>query len=87
MLPEPKGSMSELFLMEGCPKICLWWTNVPQSHRVSMTHEIIQGSEASGVMFGDQQGSLVLSVSILTRKAIQAVEQMEVVFGGQQDSD
>ena len=52
-----------------------------------MMHEIIQGSEASGVMFGGQQGSLVLSVSILTREAIQAVEQVEVVFGGQQDSN
>jgi len=50
-------------------------------------HEITQGSEASGVMFGGQQGSLVLSVSISTRKAIQAVEQVEVVFGGQQDSN
>lgn len=38
-------------------------------HRVSMMHEIIQGSEASGVMFGGQQGSLVQSVSILTRGA------------------
>jgi hypothetical protein len=43
-------------------------------------HEIIQGSEARGVMFGGQQGSLVLSVSISTRKAIQAVVQVEVVF-------
>ena len=52
----------------------------PAYHRVSMMHEIIQGSEASGVMFGGQQGSLVLSVSISTRKAIQAVVQVEVVF-------
>ena len=43
-------------------------------------HKITQGSEASGVMFGGQQGSLVLSVSISTRKAIQAVVQVEVVF-------
>ena len=49
-----------------------------------MMHKIIQGSEASGVMFGGQQGSLVLSVSISTRKAIQAVEQVEVVFAGKQ---
>ncbi len=56
-------------------------------HRVSMMPEIIQGSEASGVMFGGQQGSLVLSVSISTRKAIQAVDPVEVVFGGQQDSN
>ena len=50
-------------------------------------HTITQGSEANGVMFGDQQGIMVLSVSILMRKAIQAVEQVEVVFGGQQDSN
>ena len=50
-------------------------------------HEIVQGSEASGVMFGGQQGSLVQSLSILTRKAIQAVEKVQVVFGGQQDSN
>ena len=56
-------------------------------HRVSKMHEIIQGSEASGVMFGGQHGSLVLSVSISTREAIQAVEQVEVVFGSQQDSN
>lgn len=57
-------------------------------HRVRMMHKIIQGSEASGVMFGGQQGSLVQSVSILTREeTIQAVEQEEVVFGGQQDSN
>ena len=37
--------------------------------------------------FGGQQGSLVQSVSIPTRKAIQAIEQVEVVFGGQQDSN
>ena len=52
-----------------------------------MMHEIIQCSEASGVMFGGQHGSLGQSVSILTRKAIQADEQVEVVFGGQQDSN
>ncbi len=52
-----------------------------------MAHKIIQGCEASGVMFGSQQGSLVLSVSISTREAIQAVEQVEVVFGSQQDSN
>ena len=45
-----------------------------------MMHEVTQGSVASGVMFGGQQGSLVLSVSILTRKAIQDVLQVEVVF-------
>ncbi len=56
-------------------------------HRVSMMHKITQGSEASGVIFGGQQGSLVLTVSILTRKAIQAIEQVEVVFGGQQNSN
>ncbi len=50
-------------------------------------HEIIQGSEASEVKFGGQQGSLVLSVSISAREATQAVVQVEVVFGGQQDSD
>ena len=49
--------------------------------------EIIQGSEASGVMFGGQQVSLVQYVSILTHKTIQAVEQVEVVFGGQQDNN
>jgi len=38
-------------------------------------------------MFGGQQRSLVLSVSILTREATQAVVQVEVVFGGQQDSN
>ena len=52
-----------------------------------MMHKIIQGSESSGVMFGGQQGRLVLSVSISTREAIQAVVQVEVVFGGQQDSN
>ena len=52
-----------------------------------MTHEIIQGSEASGVMSSGQQGSLVLSESISTREATQAVEKVEVVFGGQQDSN
>ena len=56
-------------------------------HRVSMMHGIIQGSEASGVMLGGQQGSLVQSVSILTCEAIQAVEKVEVKFGGQQDSN
>ena len=50
-------------------------------------HTITQGSEANGVMFGGQQASLVLSVSITTRKAIQAVVKVEVVFGGQQDSN
>ncbi len=50
-------------------------------------HKIIQGSEASEVMFGGQQRSLVLSVSILTCEATQAVVQVEVVFGGQQDSN
>jgi hypothetical protein len=38
-------------------------------------------------MFGGQQGSLVLSVSILTCEAIQAVLQVEVVFGCQKDSN
>ena len=38
MLPEPKGSMSELFLMEGCPKICLWWTNLPLSQFDARNH-------------------------------------------------
>jgi hypothetical protein len=38
-------------------------------------------------MFGGQQGSLLLSVAISTREAIQAVEQVEVVFVGQQDSN
>ena len=52
-----------------------------------MMPEVIQGSEASGAMFGGQQASLVLSVSISTRKAIQAVEQVEVVFGCQQDNN
>ena len=52
-----------------------------------MMPEVIQGSEARGVMFGGQQGSLVLSMSISTREAIQAVEQVEVLFGGQQDSN
>ena len=52
-----------------------------------MMPKIIQGSEASGVMFSGQQGSLVQSVSILIREAIQAVERLEVVFGGQQDSN
>ena len=52
-----------------------------------MMPKIIQGSEASGVMFGGQQGSLVQSVSISTREAIQAVEQVGVVLGGQQDSN
>jgi hypothetical protein len=52
-----------------------------------MMPKIIQGSDASGVMSGGQQGSLVQSVSISTHKAIQAVEQVEVVFGGQQDSN
>ena len=52
-----------------------------------MMPEIIQGSEASGLMFSGQQGSLVQSVSALTREAIQAVEQVEVVFGGQQASN
>ena len=52
-----------------------------------MIPKIIQGSESSEVMFGGQQGSLVLSVSISTRKAIQAVEQVEVVFGRQKDSN
>ena len=52
-----------------------------------MMHEIIKGSETFGLMFGGQQRSLVLSVSISTRKAIQAVEQVEMVFGGQQDSN
>ena len=52
-----------------------------------MMPEVIQGSEASGVMCGGQQGSLVQSVSISTREAIQAVEQAEVVFGGQQDTN
>ncbi len=52
----------------------------PTNHRVSLMHKITYGSEASVVMFGDQQASLVLSVSILTRKAIQAVVQVEVVF-------
>ena len=54
-----------------------------------MMPEVIQGSEASGVMFGGQQVSLVLSVSISisTREAIQAVEQVEVVLGSQQDSN
>ena len=52
-----------------------------------MMHKIIQGSEASGVMFSGQQGSLVLSVSISTREAIQAIEKVEVMFGGQQDSN
>ena len=56
-------------------------------HRVSMMPKVIQGSEASGVMFCGQQGSLVLSVSISTCKAIQAIVQVEVVFGGQQDSN
>ena len=50
-------------------------------------HKITQGSEANGVMFGGQQESLVLSVYISTREAIQAVVQVEVVFGGQQDSN
>ena len=52
-----------------------------------MMPEVIQGSKASGVMFGGQQGSLVQSVSISMIKAIQAVEQVEVVFSGQQDSN
>ena len=59
----------------------------PTYYRVSLMHEIIQGSEASEVMFGGQQGSLVLSVSISAREATQAVVQVEVVFGGQQDSN
>ena len=59
----------------------------PMYYRVSLMHEIIQGSEASEVMFGGQQGSLVLSVSISAREATQAVVQVEVVFGGQQDSN
>ena len=42
--------------------------------------------EASGVVFDGQQGSLVQYVSILMRKAIQAIEQVEVVFGGRQDN-
>ncbi len=45
-----------------------------------MMLKVTQAIEASGVMFGGQQGSLVLSVSILARKAIQAVVQVEVVF-------
>ena len=52
-----------------------------------MMHKITQGSDASGLMLSGQQGSLVLSVSILTREAIQAIEQVEVVFGGQQNSN
>ena len=39
------------------------------------------------VMFGGQQGSLVQSVSISTCEAIQAIEKVEVVFSGQQDSN
>ncbi len=38
MLPEPKGSMSELFLIEGYPKICLWWANVIQSQFDALNH-------------------------------------------------
>ena len=41
-----------------------------------MIPKVIQGSEASGVMFGDQKASLVLSVSISTREAIQAIEHV-----------
>ena len=38
MLPEPKGSMSELFLIEWYLKLCLWWTNVPQSQYDARNH-------------------------------------------------
>ena len=39
-----------------------------------MIPEITQGIEASGVMFGGQQGRLVKSVSVLMPKAVQAIE-------------
>ena len=38
MLPELKGSMSELFLVEWFPEICLWWTKVPQSQYDAQNH-------------------------------------------------
>ena len=51
-----------------------------------MMPEDARAIEASGVVFGGQQGSLVQSVPIPMRGAIQAIEQVEVVLGGQQDN-
>ena len=51
-----------------------------------MMPKVTQAVEASGVVFGGQQGSLVQSVPIPMRKAIQAIEQVEVVLGNQQDN-
>jgi hypothetical protein len=51
-----------------------------------MMPEVTQAIEASGVVFGGQQGSLVQSVPIPMRKAVQAIDQVEVVFGGRQDN-
>jgi len=51
-----------------------------------MMPKVTHAVEASGVVFGGQQGSLVESVPIPMRKAIQAIEQVEVVFDGRQDN-
>ena len=60
---------------------CSWqnytWREVSggkMCHRVTVMPEITQGIEASGVVFGGQQGSLVQSVSALMPKTIQAIE-------------
>ena len=51
-----------------------------------MMPKITQGIEASGVMFGGPQGSLVQFVSVLVPKPSKLQKQLEEVFGGQQDS-
>ena len=52
-----------------------------------MMPKVTQAIEASGVVVSGQHGSLVQSLPIPMREAIQAIEQVEVVFGGQQDSN
>ena len=69
MLPESNGSMSELISTE-------WYLiyGGPRCHRVSMMPEVTQTVEASEVVFGGQQGSLVQYVSVLMPEAVQAIE-------------
>ncbi len=50
----------------------------------SMIPKAIQAVEANGV-WGGRQESLAQSVSVPMPEAIQAIKQVEVVFGGQQD--
>jgi hypothetical protein len=58
MLPEKKGSMSELFSMEGCPKICLWWTNEPQSQFDARNH-LRQWSKCSDVWWSTSKSGAI----------------------------